>query len=117
MLPDDLGRLVGWDQIVWIADPELVLDEVGGVLGLAEIVVVGGRQGQEVVGADGAGGLLGQRSHHQRVVEGAPGVLLEGLEGRVVAVGDVEEAKGGGDVESHLEERQGHAGDERRRGG
>ena len=114
MLADDLGRFVGRNQIVRIADPKLVLDEVGGVLGLAEVVVVGGRQSQQVVGADSTRRLLGQRADHERVVECAPGVLLEGLEGRVVAVCDVEEAKGGGDVESDLEERQGHAGDERR---
>ncbi len=48
-----------------ILSPELVLDEIGGVLGLAEIVVVRRGPGQERVGSHRPGGGVGQGADHQ----------------------------------------------------
>ncbi len=107
MPPDHLRRLLGGEEVVWVLDAELVLDEHGRVLRLPQVVVVGHGPGEQCVGPDRPGGPMGQSPHHQRVVEGPERLLLEELERLVVAVGEVEEAETGRDVEGRLEELQG----------
>ncbi len=90
---DGVGAHVGLELFVRraLARAE-VLDEVLGLRGFAEVVIVGADSREERVGADGARGLLGEVRHGARVLVGARGVPSELLQERLLEVREIEQA-------------------------
>ena len=69
---------------------ELVLNEVKGILRLAEIVIPRCGLCKQWIGIDGTSRLAGDRTYEHRVVEGAGSLLLQYLERWMISIEKIE---------------------------
>ncbi len=96
---DDGDRgLFGFDILVRVhLSGRLVFDEEGCVFGFANVVEQRADAGQQLVRADGFGGLLGQVGDLQTVLVGAGRISQEILQERKFGAGDFQQVQGGGE--------------------
>ena len=117
VLPDDRGRDARVLLVVGIAAVSLVLREIRGVGGLADVVEERAGAREERVGADRVARVLGELGDDEGMVVGARGLELHPPQERVVEVGELEERDVRRALEERLEDRQEARRPRRRSGG